>query len=239
MAGERGDAPARSGATGTLRAVTATRERVIHGVVLAAGSGQRYGGWKQYELLAGERLVDRAVRLVQAVAPSVTVVLPPGHEWEGPPVTAAVGGGSSRTESMRRAMDTIDDATDIVVVHDSIRPLATLDLVHRLIEAIEGGADAAIPCWELPDTVKSIRPDGTLEHRGREEFVIAQGPAAYRYRTIRRVFEELAEIPIEETIGIELIGGRVVPVKGNKWSHHVVDPEDLRLMQWLVEQIGP
>jgi hypothetical protein len=28
-------------------------------------------------------------------------------------------------------------------------------------------------------------------------------------------------------------------VKGNKWSHHVVDPEDLRLMQWLVEQIGP
>jgi 2-C-methyl-D-erythritol 4-phosphate cytidylyltransferase len=154
-------------------------------------------------------------------------------------VAAAISGGESRTESMRNAMAALDDDTDIIVVHDAIRPLATREIVEDLISAIEAGADAAIPCWELPDTVKSLRPDGTLEHRGREEFLIAQGPSAYRYDTMCRMFATLAEIPIEETVGIDLIGGRVVPVRGSKWSQHVVDARDLELMAWLAEQIGP
>ena len=41
-------------------------------------------------------------------------------------------------------------------------------------------------------------------------------------------------VPVEETIGVELIGGRVVPVAGDRWSQHLVDQRDLRMFDRLI-----
>jgi 2-C-methyl-D-erythritol 4-phosphate cytidylyltransferase len=203
-------------------------------VVLAAGRGERFGTHKQYARLAGERLVDRAVRLVHAFTQDVVLALPEGHVWEGAAVRAVVAGGPSRTESMRRSVAALPAAAELVLVHDAIRPLATRRVVRQLIAAIEGGADGAMPVWELPDTLKIPHPDGRITHAGREEFAVAQGPTAFRAAALRRMLEELETIPIEETVGIERIGGRVVGVPGDRWSHHVVEPRDLALMERLL-----
>jgi hypothetical protein len=53
------------------------------------------------------------------------------------------------------------------------------------------------------------------------------------------MFEELGDIPIEETIGIERIGGRVAAVPGDRWSQHVLEPRDLVMMERLVELFEP
>jgi len=206
----------------------------LAGVVLAAGRGERFGTPKQYARLGGERLVDRAVRLVRAFTECVVVALPEGHAWEGDPVHAAVAGGASRTESMRRAVAALPADTELVLVNDAIRPLATRRVVRALLAAVEAGADGAMPVWSLPDTLKTPHEDGRITHAGREEFVVAQGPTAFRAASLRRMFDELDVIPIEETVGIERIGGRVVGVPGDRWSHHVVEPRDLELMEHLI-----
>jgi 2-C-methyl-D-erythritol 4-phosphate cytidylyltransferase len=203
-------------------------------IVLAAGSGTRFGGPKQFATLAGERLVDRAVRLMTGAVGPPVLALPDGTVWDGPPVRAVVSGGESRTESVRRAVEALPPSAETVVVHDVARPLATAELVSTLVQAIAGGADCALPAWPLPDTLKLARPDGTIEHRGREGYLVAQTPMAFTAAMLRQVFETFTEIPIEESIAVGQLGGRVVAVPGDPWSHHVVEPRDVTLIERLL-----
>ena len=145
-----------------------------------------------------------------------------------------MSGGRSRTESVRNALAAVDPSAGVVVVHDIARPLVTARQFHRLIRAVSEGADCALPAWPLPDTLKHVRDDGTIEHRGREGYVVAQSPMAFTATMLRRVFDTFDEIPIEESIAVEQLGGRVVTVPGDPWSQHVVTPRDLAVMERLL-----
>ncbi len=206
----------------------------VGAVVLAAGHGIRFGRPKHELELGGRRLVDVAVDLVRPFCRELVVVLPEAHEWDGEPVSATVAGGRSRTESLRNGMVAISPDIEILVTHDCVRPLATPSQVEAAIDAILAGADAAIPGWETPDTLVRVREDGSIEHVGREGYLVAQSPSAYRRRTLDRMFDLLAEIPVDESVGVGLIGGRVVPVAGNRWSQHIVEPYDWEMFERLL-----
>ena len=209
-------------------------ETVVAAVVLAAGAGTRFGQPKYSLALQGRRLVDMAVDLVRPLCRDVFVVLPAGHDWHGDPVSGVATGAATRTESLRAAIPLLRPDVDIVVTHDCVRPLASVNQVEAVIAAVRAGADAAIPAWQSPDTLKRLREDGSIEHLGREGILVAQSPSAYRRTTLVRVFETLEDVPLDETIGVELIGGRVVPVAGDRWSQHLVDERDLRMFEWLI-----
>ena len=174
-----------------------------------------------------------AVDVVRPRCRDIIVVLPPGEPWDGEPLSGVATGGATRMESLRAAMPLLRQDVDVVVTHDCVRPLATGDQVEAVIRAVVSGADAAIPAWESPDTLKRLRPDGSIEHLGREGILVAQSPSAYRRTKLEEVFQHLSEIPVEETIGVERIGGRVVPVTGDRWSQHFVDERDL----WMFERL--
>jgi 2-C-methyl-D-erythritol 4-phosphate cytidylyltransferase len=207
---------------------------IVAGIVLAAGHGIRFGRPKYTVTLRGQRLVDSAIDLVRPHCRDVVVVLPVGHEWEGRSVNAVVPGGASRTESLRAALPHLDPDVDIVVTHDCVRPLANAEQVRAAIAGVRSGADAAIPAWQPPDPIKRLHEDGSILHVGREGLLVAQSPSAYRRATLTRVFEMLDDVPIDETIGVEMIGGRVVPVVGDRWSQHLVDERDLRMFERLI-----
>jgi 2-C-methyl-D-erythritol 4-phosphate cytidylyltransferase len=212
---------------------------VVHGVVLAAGSGERFGGPKQFAELAGERLVDRAVRLLAGTCESIVVAVPAGHGWTGDRTVVVVVGGATRVGSVANAVAALPpsrSADDVVVIHDAIRPLATTDQLDAVIAAVDAGADGAIVASSLPDTLKHVEPDGTVRHVGREGYVLAQGPFAYRRDRLEQVIEQLGTDLVEESIGIERLGGRVVAVAGDRWSHHLVDADDLARFERLLGQ---
>lgn len=135
---------------------------------------------------------------------------------------------------LRAAIPLLRPDVEVVVTHDCVRPLASVDQVETVIAAVLAEADAAIPGWQAPDTLKRLRQDGSIEHLGREGILVAQSPSAYRRTTLVKVFETLEDVPLDETIGVELIGGRVVPVTGDCWSQHLVDERDLRMFERLV-----
>ena len=196
------------------------------GIVVAAGSGTRFGVPKQFENVAGARLVDRAVEAAALACDEVVVVLPVGVAWDGRHVAAAVPGGSTRSASVRAGLDVVAAAATVVVVHDAARPLAPPPLFECVIAAVRSGADAAVPGLPIPDTVKRVDGDDVVETVARDALVTAQTPQAFRAGALRAAHDRGVEATDDAAL-VEAAGGRVVVVPGDPRNLKITTPADL------------
>src|SRR5438552_2565001 len=77
-----------------------TTDVTTWGIVVAAGSGTRFGGAKQYERLGAQRVLDFAVQALRPFCDGMVLVVgeaPAGRAEPG--VDTGVTGGSTRSES--------------------------------------------------------------------------------------------------------------------------------------------
>lgn len=211
-------------------------------IVLAAGSGSRFGEPKQFlELIPGVRFVDAAVESAFEVTDNVVLVLPGGYEWDGRPLPSLVTGGESRLDSVAAGLSAIPDRAEIVVVHDAAHPLAPRQTFLDVIQAVRDGADAAVPFLPVADVVKRIDGQGLLSTVGRDGLGLAQVPMAFVPEALRSAHRNLvthrSEIWEDATL-IELNGGSVVGVRGSSRNIHVVAPDDLRLAELMMSKAG-
>ncbi len=195
-------------------------------IVVGAGSGTRFGGPKQFLDLAGERVIDRCVRIASGCAAGVVLVLPEGIEWDGPAVARVVAGGETRSASVRAGLASVPDDAEVIVVHDAARPLATSALYEAVIAAVEQGSDGAVPALAVSDTVKRVRGSQVMATMPRDDLVTVQTPQAFRAAAFRRAHTEGAEA----TDDAELVatgGGVVVTVPGEEANMKITNKGDL------------
>src|SRR5437763_8621126 len=131
----------------------------VWAIVVAAGTGDRFGRPKQFEMLGGRRVVDWAVDAARKACDGVITVLPPGHAGED----GTVDGGATRSASVRAGLTAVPADAEIVVVHDAARPLAEPELFDRVVAAVRAGADGAIAAAPVTDTVKRVAGDRVVE----------------------------------------------------------------------------
>jgi 2-C-methyl-D-erythritol 4-phosphate cytidylyltransferase len=86
----------------------------VWAIVVAAGSGERFGGPKQYESLGAGTVLDRSVATAREVVDGVVVVVPSGRAR----AESEVEGGQTRSESVRCGLIAVPDDAEIIVVHD-------------------------------------------------------------------------------------------------------------------------
>ena len=202
-------------------------------VVVAAGSGARFGGAKQFRKVGSARLVDRSVQRAARSCDGVVVVLPAGVSWDGPSVTAAVPGGATRAESVRSGLAAVPESVDIVLVHDAARPLASDSLFAAVIAAVRDGADGAVPGLAISDTIKRVADDRVLETISRDGLVTVQTPQAFRAGCLRAAHAEGADGTDDAEL-VEAVGGTVVVVPGEPTNLKVTTPDDLVLIESLL-----
>ena len=206
-------------------------------IVLAAGSGTRFGDTKQFlELAPGVRLVDAALRWALAGTESVILVLPAEHSWEGSAVVVTVAGGATRMKSVGAGLAAVPQESEVVIVHDAAHPLAPKDVFNDLVAAIGAGADAAVPILPVGEVVKRRSEDGRLTTVGRDGLGLAQVPMAFTRSALVAAQRAAAsdESPWwEDSMVIEQSGGLVVSVAGSSRNIHVVTPEDLAVARAL------
>lgn len=210
----------------------------IWAIVVAAGSGDRFGEPKQFAVLAGARLVDRAVAAASSACDQVVLVLPTPSVWNGDPVSAVVGGGRTRAESVRAGLAAIPRSASIVVVHDAARPFASLSLFHSVIDAVRAGADAAVPGVPIADTVKRVDGDRVIETLRREELVVVQTPQAFRAEALRKAHASAGDATDDAAL-VEAAGGRAVVVPGDPRNLKITRPEDLVVAEALATGPAP
>ncbi|HZP28257.1 MAG TPA: 2-C-methyl-D-erythritol 4-phosphate cytidylyltransferase [Acidimicrobiia bacterium] len=198
----------------------------VAGIVVAAGSGTRFGAAKQFAVLGGERLVDIAVGAAGRHCDEVVVVLPPDLVWDGAPVAAAVAGGAHRSDSVRAGLSAIATDSDIVVVHDAARPLASSRLFDAVIRAVRDGADGAVPGLPVTDTIKRVEGDRIVETVDRSALVAVQTPQAFRAAALRRAHAAGADATDDAAL-VESVGGAVVVVPGESTNLKITNERDL------------
>ena len=204
-------------------------------ILLAAGSGTRFGDTKQFlELAPGVRLVDAALRWALAGTDSVILVLPAEHSWEGHEITVA--GGATRMKSVGAGLAAVPPESEVVIVHDAAHPLAPKEMFTDLVIAIEAGADAAVPILPVGDVVKRGSEDGRLTTVGRDGLGLAQVPMAFTRSALVAAHRGPASDDSpwwEDSMLVEKNGGLVVSVAGSSRNIHVVTPEDLAVARAL------
>jgi 2-C-methyl-D-erythritol 4-phosphate cytidylyltransferase len=197
----------------------------VWAIVVAAGTGTRFGGPKQYEALGDRRVLDWSLSAVRTVAAGVVLA-----------------GGRSRSASVRAALAAVPASADVVVVHDGARPLASPALFEAVIAAVAAGADAAVPGLPVADTVKRVLDGVVLATLDRAELVAVQTPQAFSAAALRRAHADAdgagpangGPEATDDAALVEAFGGRVVVVPGESSNAKLTTPADLRQARWLL-----
>ena len=215
----------------------------VWAVLAAAGSGERLGGErpKAFARLGELPLLAESLGRLEASdwIDEIVVAVPPG--WEEPAillveelgagkVSACVAGGVTRTESVARALAEVPADVDVILVHDAARPLVTDDVIERVLTALAEGWDGVVPGMPLPDTVKRVRRDQVVETIPREELVAVQTPQAFRAPVLRRALTGDIAAASDCSALVEVRGGRVRVVRGDRKLLKVTTPDDLELV---------
>jgi 2-C-methyl-D-erythritol 4-phosphate cytidylyltransferase len=203
--------------------------------------------------VGGDPMVARAVRqlLGSGVVERVDVLasgLRAGaveRACRGLPVRVRVGSASVpvRARTAQRAGTGPGDAPitadpgGIVLLHDAARPLAPSALAVAVVEAIRGGAPAAVPVLPLTDTVKQLDEAGlVVASPDRAGLRVVQTPIALRRELLRDNLLHEWEPPLPAVARLLRDGADVHCVPGHPLAFPVRTAWDLELAELLVQR---
>jgi len=230
----------------------------IAAILPAAGLGTRMGAGtpKQFLELGGEPLVIFTLRRLAACAAITDFILATrGEELTsledrvskarlGRPARV-VHGGDTRQQSVANALAQVAPETEIVLVHDAVRPFVTPAQIERLIAEARtrGAAILGIPAI---DTVKEVKRASLPEDVAlitstipRERIVLAQTPQAFQYAILREAFARAKQDDVtasDEASLVERLGREVFVVFGSERNLKITRPSDMDLARFYLEQ---
>jgi 2-C-methyl-D-erythritol 4-phosphate cytidylyltransferase len=226
-------------------------------VVLAGGTGQRFGGDrpKQMQVLAGRTLLDHSVMAFEQ-APSVdaiTIVMPAGlagpargqFTAEGhPKVTGVIEGGATRTDSTRCAIAALGEGECNVLFHDAARPLLDQRIIADCVSALatDRAIGVAVPS---SDTIVEVADGVVTGMPRRDTLARCQTPQGFRLSVIRRAYEladadpSFPQRPATDDCGVVLRYLPDVPVRlveGSERNIKITYPGDLEVAETLLRR---
>ncbi len=220
-------------------------------IIPAAGMGVRMGGGtpKQFLSLDGVPIFVHTLRKFAAspVIDEILLALRPDdreraqkdidREHFTKPLRLVVG-GASRQETVARALGEAAESTEVVVVHDAVRPFVEPAMIQRVVEAAraDGAAILGVPS---ADTVKQVERLTILGTIPRERIVLAQTPQAFRFEILREAFARAQADDFratDESGLVERLGHPVTVLMGSDRNIKITKPSDLPLARLYIAQ---
>jgi 2-C-methyl-D-erythritol 4-phosphate cytidylyltransferase len=228
----------------------------ITAILPAAGLGTRMGAEtpKQFLELDGVPIVILSLRRI-AACPLITdiiVATRPDNverlearirEEKFTQPVRVIKGADSRQGSVAQALNLVGDDTELVVVHDAVRPFVAVELITRVIEEARH-YKAAILGVPAMDTVKEVKRASLPKDVAlitatvpRERIVLAQTPQVFETRLLKEAFA-LAEgdgLNASDEAGlVERMGHDVFVVQGSERNIKITKPADMDLARFYL-----
>ena len=223
----------------------------VGAIIPAAGRGKRIGASvpKQFLEIQGKPLLHHTLTVFASckLIDYVVLVMPQadvdemGEDWlnKYDIVREVVVGGEQRQDSVYNGFNSLEEGTDIVVVHDGVRPFTTPQMITATVEAAQqhGAAITAIP---VSDTVKQAADGFVKQTVSRDGLWRVQTPQAFQYGLLQQAFKKAKKdsyYGTDEGSLIEYLGERVRIVPGSELNIKITRKEDLVLGERLLSRI--
>ena len=211
----------------------------ITAIIPAAGGGERFGEKKQLKLLNDRPLIFHTIQpfIKSELINEIIVVLPKddvnqmARELKSTLTSKkikVVPGGETRQQSVNNGLISSDKESELICIHDGVRPFVTLTLIEKVIKA-SVGHDGAILAVPSSDTIKKVMEDQILETLPREIIWRAQTPQVFQ----KPALEEAIKIAIDENLEVtdeasilEKIGYQIGFIEGSLLNIKITTKED-------------
>ena len=221
------------------------------GIIVAAGSGTRFGGSrpKQFLEIGGKPLLIHTIEKFEHCAEIDEIILVLSRvEIEGFQAIAdkfklvklkkIVAGGETRAESVYNGLSSIDNSSaETVAVHDGARPFVTCAEIGATIEKAKETGAACLTA-AVTDTIKEVADGKIVQTIERSNLRRALTPQTFRIDILKKAFAnaDLSEAATDECFLVEKLGQAIAVVEGSAQNIKITTPEDWRLAEILLEE---
>jgi 2-C-methyl-D-erythritol 4-phosphate cytidylyltransferase len=210
-------------------------------VIVAAGSGKRMGGdiSKQFLILGEKPIIVHTVKKFEEIKEIEEIVLVTAKPYiqyvEGLKMeygwkkVTVVEGGKERYNSVLKGIYALRDDTEIVLIHDGVRPFVTekniLDVVKKADTT--GACILAVP---VKDTIKAVDENGmVVSTPDRNTLWSVQTPQGFRLDLLKKAYKSIEnfETITDDAMVMEKAGYNVAVVMGSYQNIKITTPDDL------------
>jgi len=223
----------------------------VGAIIAAAGFGRRMKADRPKQLLElnGTPIIIHTIRkfdaspavdyiIVTALRESVEEVRELVRSADFRKSVTVIEGGERRQDSVAAGLEHLQPATDVVAVHDGVRPFVSREDIENVVRQAErtGAAILAVP---IVETVKQVEKELVESTLTREHLVLAQTPQAFRTEVLNQAFERARKdeyYGTDESSLVERLEHPVAIVRGSERNIKITRPSDLTLARAFLEE---
>lgn len=223
----------------------------FHIIIPAAGAGNRMASAipKQYLPLCGKPIVSHSIHTFFSCPRIASINLALSADdffWRSLTLDSNsrlvlhYTGGDTRAQTVLNTLEAIRPHVaedDWILVHDAARPGLTSTLLNQLLDTLEHDAVGGLLALPLADTLKQSNADQRVEKTiPRENLWQAQTPQMFRFNLLRHALASFDGVPTDEAQAVEALGLQPKLVVGSLRNMKVTYPQDLQLMEILMQK---
>lgn len=226
-----------------------TKKILCSAVVVAAGSGSRFGGDKTLASLRGTPVLAYSLSVFQECQYIHEIVVVTTEEklmdcaelcdkYSFDKVSKIVLGGSTRLESALGGASECSPKSNLIAVHDAARPLVTPELVEEVIE-LAFSHRAAVPAVAARDTVKLAKKNEVVSTPDRNQVFCVQTPQVFEPNILKGALTDALEkgkTVYDDASAVEALGFPVYLSRGSEENIKITTPMDMKLAEAILAE---
>jgi len=221
----------------------------VSAIILAAGSGSRFGAKKQFKKLNKKPIwVYSLNTFIRSECVDELILVIPNDSLETLKKSQVfislnnkhniklVSGGESRKDSVINGLRVVKKANNIVCIHDAARPFIKISYIKNSIDACSefDGAIIAVP---TVDTVKKVDNNLIKNTINRESLWMAQTPQTFKKGKLLYAIKNFSHLNItDESMLMEEANFKIKLIEGDQYNFKITNEIDWELAKFIVEK---
>lgn len=228
-----------------------TKKLYCSAIIVAAGKGVRMGGdiSKQFMKIGNKTILEYTLECFDKCSEIDDIILVVSDEYieyckneiiyknNFFQTINVVAGGKERQNSVYNGLKNVNSNTDIVLIHDGVRPFIEESYIQKVIYSAykNDGCVLGVP---VKDTIKICNEKGFITSTlKRDELLAIQTPQGFKYNILMEAYEKAIKdnfVGYDDAILLERLGYNIKVEQGNYNNIKITTTEDLEIARIIL-----